>query len=70
MLNNHKREPGPENRGERSRFLYDKRPMHEKTLDLEDPHMISDDSKPGKIGKITELKSWIQRNTKIDDIFA
>lgn len=67
MLSNHKRPPGPDNRGERSRFLFDKRPMHEKALDIEDPTSIDD--KTASKGKIQELKSWINKHTTIDDIF-
>ena len=41
MLANHKRPPGPENRGDRSRLIYDKRPVHEIALDINDRVKLS-----------------------------
>ena len=72
MLANHRRPPGPENRGDRSRLLYDKRPVHEIALECKDKTKLSlvDDSKDSKEpSKLTELKSWITRHSEVDELF-
>lgn len=58
MLNNHKRPPGPENRGERSRMEYDKRPAHEIALDIDDKASFELTDHVNE-SKMSELKSLL-----------
>ena len=58
MLANHKRPPGPENRGERSKMLYDKRPVHEIALDINDSASLELSEQVNE-SKMSELKSLL-----------
>ena len=66
MLKNHKKPPGPFNRGERSALIYDKRPLAEQILTN-----IRDVEKTTKDGsEFKDFKDLMANSSEdIDDVF-
>lgn len=61
MLANYTRPPGPSNRGERSKLIYDKRPMHEQALDIKDCKKLRYRNE-----KLKDLRSLLQSTNNLE----
>lgn len=67
MLQNHTRPPGPQNRGQRSELIHDKRPLADQIMDN-----IKDNEKPTQSGKEYRDFNDFMSNQQpdIDEVFA